>query len=62
MIQKEILESALVTISEFIVKHGGEFRYKSKYGTLVITLINEEEEKQKLTKRIKKAQDSVPEL
>ena len=39
-----------------------ELRIKTNAGTLVIRLVNEEEETNSLVDRVKKAQDLVPEM
>lgn len=39
-----------------------ELRIKTEAGTLVIRLVNEEEETEALIDRVKKAQESVPEM
>lgn len=63
MNRDELIQMAAIAFAEILRTQtkGKELRIKTSAGTIVVRLVNEDEETQELTDRIRRAQDSVPE-
>jgi len=63
MTRDELIQAAAVVFAEMlrVQTKDKDLRVKTNIGTIVIKLINEDEETKELTDRVKKAQESVPE-
>ncbi len=63
MNRDELIQMAAIAFAEILRAQAKdkELRIKTNVGTVVVRLVNEEDEAKELTDRVKKAQDSVPE-